>query len=261
MLGFLSLTLCILSAASPRGPWDLVASPVQVQAVLRETEPATELTLGSYGFDITVSDGFSTYSEASLLVAVADIDEAVKVLRSTTVWRPPYLFVRTECGGGNAWACNEEVVFRLHGRRLRRFGVFAVNDDRKAAASFHGDHFDDLYDRMEGLLCHACSPSFRMAVRDSNGRQIVESALTWEHNQPWYAASFRAVSAHRPGRPWPADSFEELLRCSLLARYCNRKDELGLLSRLARLGLSPEQKKALRTVSELPPLQPSAAWR
>src|SRR5690349_17872380 len=39
--------------------------------------------------------------------------EVERTLKRQVIWHAPYLFVHAFCGGGNAWRCEGEVVFKV----------------------------------------------------------------------------------------------------------------------------------------------------
>lgn len=242
--------------------WHVRTEPVTVEAVLLEGCEANAEQMADYSFDIIVNKGSGEFHIETMIIAVQDLPEAIQVLKETTAWIPPYLFVRSECGGGNAWACEREVVFKLVNGRIIRFGEFAVGDDRSPARSFKGGAFFDLYDKLEGAPpCHAQAPSFRLVIRDEKGLATADLSRTWAENAPAYAEKFQFIRSCSTECD-AGDVFSAVANCAALAKYCSRKTELRQVLRLSTKVLSKERQEDLEEVLALVvPLELPARWR
>jgi len=247
------------------GNWVLVASPVVVEATVLGSIPKDPGSVGDFDFVITVEDGHTSQCIQTLLIAVHGLADAVGVLRSTTTWLAPYLVVRSECGGGNAWACNKEIVFKVTGGHAFRIGAFAVGDDRLPGLSLREGYFVDTYDKLElrAGMCHACSPRFEVAIGEEGGQLAVLPDVTWSINRPQYERFQALINS------WLCGGLEAdhevlgaVLNNAALAKYCGRDRDLSLTLEQLAARLDDDHRAWLCkvldqvTVSELPVL-----WR
>ena len=106
---------------------------------------------------------------------------AVRRLRRTIGWRHGYLFVRTECGGGNAWKCQGESVFGIRNGRLVGLGTLATRSVSDGiATSWRGGLFWDAHTDLEinELTSHAGAPWFELRLRERDGRLVADTEST-----------------------------------------------------------------------------------
>lgn len=262
-LSFISLWLT-LYAHNPS--WTLRSTPVRVEAVLTKSYEASKDYGPAYEFDIVVSNRGIRISLHTFLIAVDNLEDALHVLRSTIAWRPPYLFVGSECGGSNDWACNRESVLMFKGGALSVFGEFVVNEDRMAAMSYHDGKFRDVYDKLQQgvfYLSLADSPFLGIVFSDDGGKPRVDPDLTWQENQRDYLESLRKITTIRPSDSDELlDIYRSLVECAVLAKYCGRNEELSRLKTLAFLVLTANQQAGLEdALSRVSPGESPSAWR
>lgn len=263
-----SVSALCLQQPDPSGKWTLVTVPVTVTAKLVELVPPDLGFPVAFTFVIDVSDPHTT-REVQTFFFQKDLDSALASLRAAVAWRPPYLFVRSECGG-NAWACDKEDVFIVAGGRARWIGAFAVSDSsRQVPQSYRGGYFVDCYDKLEDAhigLCHACSPYFDIAIRLIKNRLVVAPDITWSMNQDRYLRNEAAVAAwlaqHKTKGEDDEEAFSAVVENAVLAKYCKRHDELtGLLGRVEpRLG-EDDLRNLRRALALTFPLELPSAWR
>jgi len=250
--------------------------PVRVEARLLEYRPATEDYMASADFGIDVRDAAETVHLRTYVIAVSDLDEALRVLRSTIAWREPYLFVRLECGGGNAWSCCREVVFRVSRGKATRIGEFAVSDELQVPAmSYRSGYFVDTYDKLEdsvGGLPHLRAPSFDLFMLDVAGHLGAAPAQTWLRNQERYQTHEAEIDAllaapmpdlaAEPGEIPPRDLYAATVANAVLAKYCGCDGELlALLTRVSSRLDDDEWKWLQQALAMVKPLELPDHWR
>ncbi len=229
------LALAGAASATTRS-YDLLDAPVAVVAVL------TEGGDGADTFAIQVG-GDPDCVLTSSLIAVGDLDEAVAVLRRGVRVRGGFLFIRTECGGGNAWNCETESVFALADGRATYLGD-VVSGGRDEVGTAGGDSlFTSRYDRLEGnrLTSHADAPGFLVYSRPGDGRLVPDLDHTWLANRgPDRLEALRRSAADLPGdRDGGRRLGVEVLSVAALARYCGRDQALAEARILAARVLPP----------------------
>lgn len=94
--------------------FNILSDRVNVQANLFTYE-GWDVKESPYDFEILVTYDKKQFKISSIIIGVRNIDEAVSQIKESTGWKDNYLFVPSECGGGNAWRCNTEHVFAIHG--------------------------------------------------------------------------------------------------------------------------------------------------
>jgi hypothetical protein len=265
------LLMPVLAPAFPKAigdkEWKLLETPVTVSARLRKFIPAEPDSMAACDFTLTVTD--STHSETlgTSLTAVKDLEDGLRVLKTAVAWRCPYLFVRTECGGGTAWGCNKEVVFEVSARRARRVGSFIVGDKpREAGQSLRDGRFLDWYDKLEDAqigLCHACSPQFPIVFTLARGHLLVERDATWQANRPAYEKRLEEIASWLAGSsPADEETMAAIVGNLVFAKYCGRNREVADLLGKVMPHLSDEQKAGLRRALDLTvTLELPDAWR
>jgi len=249
------------------GKWTLLTAPVTVEATLLESEPATAEFMASFVFVLAVSDSKATWNIQTNLIAVEDLPDALKLLRASVAWRAPYLFVREECGGGNAWGCFKETVFEVASGRARRIGAFIVGEKpREAPQSLRDRHFLDWYDKLEDAklgLCHARSPGFEIALSLKGKRTLVDRDATWSSNQPEYKKRLALIGT------WLAqdsvadeEAMAAIIFNAVLAKYCGMQAQLDDLVGRVTPRLTADQRGDLQEALRLTvPLEKPSAWR
>lgn len=242
----------------------ILEKPVAVSAQLDSTPGAPP---GLYAFTVTVAHAGQSYSYRTFLVAVDNLAAAVAVLRRTIGWRGGYLFARRECGGGNAWRCDVDLVFALRGGRLVRIGE-QIGGTRSQApgAAYRNGHFVDVYDRLEinDLTSHAGAPWFRIYLVDRDGTLAADLPYTWRMDARRFEASRRELDHVVGDRKFDPRARDEtiaslLLHNAALARYCRQAVALDKTTADAKRLLAPdayarfERLVASVVPGELPP--------
>ena len=262
-----SVSALCLQQPDSSGKWTLVTVPVTVTAKLVELVPPDLGFTAAFTFVIDVGDPHAT-REVQTFFFQEDLDSALAHLRAAVAWRPPYLFVRSECGG-NAWACDKEDVFIVAEGRARWIGAFAIDSSQPIPQSYRGGYFMDCYDKLEEAqigLSHASSPYFDIAIRLIKNRLVVAPDITWSMNQDRYLRNEAAVAVWLAERKTVGEHDEEafsaVVENAVLAKYCKRHDELtGLLGRVEpRLG-EDDRRNLRRALALTFPLELPSAWR
>lgn len=222
----------------------ILEKPVAVSAQL-DSNPSTPPHF--YTFRVTVTRDRQTYSYRTFLVAVDNVAAAVAVLRRTIGWRGGYLFARRECGGGNAWRCDVDLIFALRGGRLVRIGE-QIGGTRSQApgAAYRNGHFVDVYDRLEtnDLTSHAGAPWFRIYLVDRDGRLAADLPYTWRMDVRRFESSRRELDHVERDRKLDPHARDEtiaslLLHNAALARYCRQAGALDKTAVDAKRLLAP----------------------
>jgi len=107
--------------------FNILSGKVNVQVNLFAHE-GWDVNEGPYDFEILVTYDKKQFKISSIIIGVRNIDEAVSQIKESTGWKDNYLFVPSECGGGNAWRCNIEHIFTTRESQLIRIGE-ARSDD------------------------------------------------------------------------------------------------------------------------------------
>jgi hypothetical protein len=90
-------------------------------------------------------------------MGVSDDREALSQLKAGVGWKNRYLFVRESCGGGNAWRCSVDHIFRVSGDRLVELGVIFTHPESRDAGSGYGEgYFRDVYNKLESTSESLC---------------------------------------------------------------------------------------------------------
>jgi hypothetical protein len=200
-----------------------------------------------YAFTVTVAHDRQTYAYRTFLVAVDNLAAAVAVLRRTIGWRGGYLFARRECGGGNAWRCDVDLIFALRGGRLVRIGEQSGGTRSQApGAAYRNGHFVDVYDRLEinDLTSHAGAPWFRIYLVDRDGRLAADLPYTWRMDVRRFESSRRELDHVVGDRKLDPRARDEtiaslLLHNAALARYCRQASALDQTTVDAKRLLAP----------------------
>lgn len=244
----LALAMPVIAALSaPAHGGETIAILARPVAVSARLDLAPDAPPRFYPFTITVAHEQQAYSYRTVLVAVDDLAAAAAVLRRTIGWRGGYLFARRECGGGNAWRCDVDLVYALRDGRLASIGE-QIGGTRSQApgAAYRNGHFVDVYDRLEinDLTSHAGAPSFRIYLVDRNGRLEADLAYTWRMDSRRFEASRRELARVERDRNLDPRARSEtmaslLLHNAALARYCRQAGPLAETDRDARRLLAP----------------------
>jgi hypothetical protein len=85
----------------------------------------------------------------TFIVRVGNCQEALAVQKKHTRWKGTYLFVRSECGGGNAWRCDRDAIFTARSGRLVQLGEVYAGARNTSYRSYRNGCFWDVYDKLE----------------------------------------------------------------------------------------------------------------
>jgi hypothetical protein len=215
------------------------------------TAEAAQSDGGDYVFNLTVSSGDDSYRLETGIIGVRGRQKALAKLRSTIGWKGSYLFVRTECGGGNAWRCCLDNVYRvLDGHLVALGAVWAFESPLSVGPSFADGMFVDVYDALEGngLTCHALAPSIWLAKRERSGALEAVADATWRLNNEQFSANRRLLQ--RASRERRRQDDDERTRAAVLfnatlAKLSGRASELTIVRELAARLLSVDEAARL----------------
>lgn len=226
--------------------FEILSGKVDVIAI-RTNLPENEDSESSfYEFDIIVNAKDTSFTIPTAIIAVNGLDEAVSRIKDGTEWKDEYLFLPSECGGGNMWRCNTAEVFTVRGDKLIRIG--------SVAREYENGLFYDVYAGLEDneLTSHASAPEFTVVMREVDGRFVVDLDLTWENNP---RTSLTEVDENQPTEGETPVS--AILFNAALAKYCDRKEELARYTEEARTHLDADQfSRFNRMMSRVKPGQP-----
>ncbi|HEY3276752.1 MAG TPA: hypothetical protein VGJ94_09040 [Syntrophorhabdaceae bacterium] len=236
---------------------------VQVTAKLREEFERP------FNIELLVQSAQERFAIETNIIAVANVKEAFEVQERHTYRRDGYLFVRIECGGGNASRCDRNVVFSLRSGRLQRLGEVAAGERDSFKKSGRNGFFYDIYDKFENnrMTDHASAPIFELVLYEQDGRLEADLPRTWLHNQSMFkkkAAKIDAVMADKSLKASIRDPILSALIISnaVIAKYCEKKEEASKLNELAASYLNEEGQELFRQILDevkpgeypLPPL-------
>jgi len=244
------------AADHPAAVIPILDQPVVVTATLQDTT-GDDL----HDVRLRIHHGADCYETGTYLFRVRDVSEAAAHLRKVIGWKDGYLFVRTECGGGNAWKCDQDVVFSFRGGRLRPLGALAsfAPVDSGIGNGLRDSVFHDFDADWENneVTAHANAPGVWIAMRDAGGRLKVDLARTWRLTLPEYRQNDSTWRALRESAPSPEVDFARtgaLFGNAVIARYCDRPRELTETLSEARRVLRAKDLQALeRTLAGIRP--------
>ena len=197
---------------------------------------------------LTVSAGSRRVHVGTTLLAKS-WSQALPSIRERVRWKDDYLFVGTDCGGGNAWCCYAERVFALDHGELIDFGHVCPRESHFAGSSYNGTRFLDRYDVLEGnaLTAHADAPEFPV-IRVRQGDALVTDVdATWEMNRQMFESVARSLAKARRGQ---FGLRRHVLFNAALAKYCGRQSELRETMAHARRLLTREERSRLADALE-----------
>jgi len=183
--------------------------------------------------------------------------KAMELVRERVAWRKPYVFVQTECGGGTAWSCSTETVWRMTGRTCQPLGAFIVTDESgHAGLALRGGEFHDLYDKLENAelpISHSRMPRFETVFVERDGTLVADLERTWRVNDEEFQKAFAAVQ--QIGTAAPSDEVErhegpmaDFAEALAIAKYCGKTSIVEELLARAREALTGDEADALERV-------------
>jgi hypothetical protein len=247
-------SLAIAVALVAAGPSRALAAPIAREPITLMTGKVSVTAVSidddfGFSFRIEVRQGAQGYRFETGIIGVGSRAKALLQLCQTTGWRAGYLFVRTDCGGGNAWRCSREQVFASRAGRLVHLGDVRVADEVfSLGASFRDGMFVDIYDKLEDndLTSHGMAPAIRLIRRERRNQLSVSLNDTWEANAAAYAANLDAIRTAAAGRAIQPDGLRAaVLFNAALARYCRRAPESAMMAQVARDRLDNDERRRL----------------
>ena len=196
--------------------------------------------------------------------------EADKRLTEKVIYRPPYIFVFSD-SGGNCWDCSGVAIFKLAQDTVIRIGDLGGQDSATLTQN-RKDYFVTPYSKLESAkgFCHACSPWFRIVLKDVNDELLVDGEATWAINQALWEKNNQTFkrnanlgkSADLEERmTWDNEIFPALVSNAALAKYCRKNVELAELIRFAKSKLDEESRQRLdENLDLVNPLETPAIW-
>jgi hypothetical protein len=186
----------------------------------------------------------------------------VESLRRQIGWKDGVLFVPHSCGGGNAWRCNLQLLYRIDDGKLVELGaVKAGLEGHPIGNNLVDGYIEDDFDLLENnsLTSHAAAPGFTIVLRITPKGLVVDAERTWERNIFDYRANEERLGCEGPGCELIVDPEERAsmaLHMAALAKYTDRDDELAVALALAEKTLDPAGFEALK--KELAAVVPGA---
>jgi hypothetical protein len=154
---------------------------------------------------------------------------SVSSLARLTGMKDGYLFIPRSCGGGNAWACDQEWVIAFD-RGPKVLGAVGRHvGAKRPGESLQNGLFRDGFNGLEinPYTCHAAAPSFEIFLELKKGRFVVEKEATWRRN-----AIPGGYKRKMSRSAWDNERKEEAVSAFIgdlaLIRLCDRKNEWGL---------------------------------
>ena len=202
-----------------------------------------------YEFELNISGGKNKFIIQTMLIARNNYKEAISDIRKGTGWKGGYLFIPSECGGGNAWRCNTEHVFAFRKGKLIRIGElgFGIKSEAGPGSSYDNEYFYDYYDRLENnnLTSHAGAPGVVMVMREVEGVFVVDLENTWIFNANRYVENKKYIDTYKTDKKvWPTEKYiSPLLGNAVLSKFCDRKLELESIVDQARMSLDADRFK------------------
>jgi hypothetical protein len=245
--------LCAADAVAAATGFTILERPVKVVAQ-PDSKPGDPARF--FPFTLTVSYGGRSFMFGTLLIAVADRDQALAMLRRTIGWKDGYLFVRQECGGGNMWRCDVDQVFAVRDGRLIHIGEqLGGRRDQGPGAWFREGYFTDVYDRFESndLTSHAGAPSFTVYMKEKHGTFVVDLTRTWAGNRNAFKRDRDEIPRVARNQEMDPRARAEtlaslLLHNALLERYCLKPRLLVRTMRNAARLLPPGKEKVFKDI-------------
>jgi hypothetical protein len=211
---------------TPDQRFNIFSDRVNVQANLTKIWGTPKL----YIFDILIAQNGRQFKTGTGIFGARDIGEAVSRIKKSVGWKDDYLFVTSECGGGNAWRCDVDHVFSI--RRDQLIYVGSIQGGEKPGHNYKNAYFYDTYDRLEinGLTTHVGAPGIGLVMKEQDGHFIVDLDQTWQINVERYKQNLEDIRGIKGSK---YDYDEVRLRIAsivlfnaVLAKYCRHQGEM-----------------------------------
>lgn len=200
-----------------------------------------------YEFDLNISKGKNIYTIETILIARKSYKEAISDIRTGTGWKNGYLFVPSECGGGNAWRCNTEHVFSLRKGKLINIGEvgYGISKDNGPGSTYDNGYFYDYYDKFEinKLTSHASAPGIVMLMKEVDGIFVQDLSRTWDFNANRYKENKEIIEKYKKAKDgWQTEEYiRPLLGNAVLSKFCGKNTELEYILKQAEVTLDGER--------------------
>jgi hypothetical protein len=198
-----------------------------------------------YHFELNVIYAKDKFRFETEMAQIEDLNEATSEQRKRTGWKGPYFFVGWCRGGGNASRGFLDIVFKIKDGHLIYIGEVNADEPDEPGSSYKGGVFRDIYNKFEvnDLTAHAGSPMFWLVLEEKNGRLQVNLRRTWEENSKDFSKNAKTLG-----------NVDEILFNAVLAKYCQRKAELGQMIQAAKAKLDKEDlENFMKILSQVVP--------
>lgn len=193
-----------------------------------------------HDFELRVCHGQTVFRLRTFIVGVNNCREALAVQKNHTRLKGPYLFVRLECGGGNAWRCDRDAIFTERSGRLVKLGEVYAGSRNTSYRPYRDGCFWDVYDKLENnaLTGHATAPFLWIALDEERGYLKANLPRTWKRNFGSYRKNRAEIDTLIRGKGDKSSRIrrlsEVILSNAVLAAYCGRDNEVAEMKRIAK---------------------------
>jgi len=169
-------------------------------------------------------------------------------------WKEKYLFVHSWNGCGSCHRGITDHVYKFKNGHLIELGeIRALDNATKPGVEYKNGVFEDLYNKFEmnDVTGHFNSPDFLLAIRDKNGKFVIDLNETWLRNKNRYFELKKKLE--HISKLKPDDAKDELpdatvLGAAVIAKYCNQDKELKTLMKYAKNSLPMVDSEKIETV-------------
>lgn len=221
-------------------PITILQKPVLVR--LKQTKDDVFLISVDFG-----KDHFSFKSEG--------YDNSLPEYLKTFGWKENYLFVHQWNGCGSCHKGVVDRVYKIINGHLVELGEIRSPEDAKSPGEeYNNGLFEDLYNKFEGtdLTAHVHSPDMLLALRESEGKLLVDLRETWLKNETEYLETNGKLEAFSTPTGKENDRQESplwmILGNGVVAKYCKKSKELNKTMQQAKRLLTNEDIKKIRSV-------------
>jgi hypothetical protein len=221
-------------------PITILQKPVLVR--LKQVAEDDFLTNVDFG-----KDHFSFKSEG--------YDNSLPDFLKTFGWKDGYLFVHRWNGCGSCHKGVVDRVYKIINGHLVELGEISSPEDAKAPGEeYKNGIFEDLYNKFEAtdLTAHAQSPDVLLALREKDGKYLVDLHETWLRNKTEYFELKGKLDAFPTPTNKKDNQYESplwmILGNAVVAKYCDKREELNESMQLAKKLLTKEEIEKIRSV-------------